>query len=153
MIQLDGRPADRALIESMTASLAFRGPDGRHVWTGASAALGHTLHKTTFEAESECQPASIDGQVWITADGRIDAREDLARELGLPQSALARPDCELILHAYARWAKPVSTIFLAISPSPSGTHGPASSSAPATISALSRSTTPTSPARSFSATP
>ncbi|HXB68837.1 MAG TPA: asparagine synthase-related protein [Candidatus Acidoferrales bacterium] len=120
MIHLDGRPADRALIESMTASLAFRGPDGQHVWTGASVALGHTLLKTTFEAESERQPASlygqgtdrlgmdrqaIDGQVWITADARIDAREDLARELELPQSALARPDYELILHAYALWGE------------------------------------------------
>jgi asparagine synthase (glutamine-hydrolysing) len=105
IVHLDGRPADRALIESMTDSLAFRGPDGRHVWTGASVALGHTLLKTTFEAESECQPASIDGQVWITADARIDDRENLARELGLPPAALARPDCELILHAYARWGQ------------------------------------------------
>jgi asparagine synthase (glutamine-hydrolysing) len=105
MIHLDGRPADRALIESLTASLAFRGPDGQRVWTGASVALGHTLHKTTFEAESECQPASLDGQVWIAADARIDARQDLVRELGLPQSALTRPDCELILHAYARWGE------------------------------------------------
>ncbi|HXB68844.1 MAG TPA: asparagine synthase-related protein [Candidatus Acidoferrales bacterium] len=110
IIHFDGRPADRGLIESMTASLAFRGPDGRHVWTGGSAALGHALHKTTFEAESERQPASLNGQgvdaqVWITADARIDAREDLARELGLAPSALARPDCELILHAYARWGE------------------------------------------------
>jgi asparagine synthase (glutamine-hydrolysing) len=105
IVHFDGRPAGRALIESMTDSLAFRGPDGRHVWTGASVALGHTLLKTTFEAEAECQPASIDGQVWITADARIDDRENLARELGLPQSALARPDCELILHAYARWGQ------------------------------------------------
>jgi asparagine synthase (glutamine-hydrolysing) len=105
IFHLDGRPADRALIDSMTDSLAFRGPDGRHVWNGASVALGHTLLKTTFEAESECQPISMDGQVWITADARIDAREDLAGELGLPQSALTRPDCELILHAYARWGE------------------------------------------------
>jgi len=105
IVHFDGRPADCALIESMTASLAFRGPDGRHVWTGPSVALGHTLHKTTLEAELDCQPTSIDGQVWITADARIDDRENLARELGLPQSALARPDCEFILHAYARWGE------------------------------------------------
>jgi asparagine synthase (glutamine-hydrolysing) len=105
VLHLDGQPADRDLIESMTASLTFRGPDGQQVWTGASVAFGHSLLKTTFEAESESQPASIDGQVWITADARIDARDDLARELGLPRSALRRPDCEFILHAYARWGE------------------------------------------------
>src|SRR5436305_97940 len=105
IVQLDGAPVDRGLVHQMAAALAFRGPDGQHVWTGASVGFAHTLLKTTFEAEHEQQPASLDGQVWITADARIDAREDLARELGLPPTALARPDCELILHAYARWGE------------------------------------------------
>lgn len=105
IFNLDSAPPDRALAETMADALAFRGPHGSHVWTGDSVAFVHTLLKTTYESESERQPASLDGQVWITADARIDAREDLARELGLPQSALSRPDCELILHAYARWGE------------------------------------------------
>ena len=105
VFHLDGRPVDRALIEAMTDSIAFRGPDGQQVWTGGCVAFGHSLLKTTFEAETESQPASMDGQVWITADARIDGRDDLARELGLPPAALSRPDCELIIHAYARWGE------------------------------------------------
>lgn len=105
IVDFDFAAPDRALAESFADALEFRGPDRRGIWLGDSAALVHTLLKTTYEAHDERQPASLDGQVWIAADARIDAREDLVRELGLPQSALTRPDCELILHAYDRWGE------------------------------------------------
>jgi asparagine synthase (glutamine-hydrolysing) len=103
ILHLDGAPVDRSFVSAMADALAFRGPDAQNVWTDGSVGFAHTLLATTFESEGERQPATLDGQVWITADARIDGRQDLARELGLPQSALLRPDCELILHAYARW--------------------------------------------------
>ena len=43
--------------------------------------FGHTMLRTTFESEHEHQPFSLDGQVWITADARIDDRENLVKEL------------------------------------------------------------------------
>ena len=61
----------------MTAFQRFRGPDGSAVWVDGSVGLGHTLLKTTDEAEHEHQPCSLDGRVWITADARVDGRRDL----------------------------------------------------------------------------
>ncbi len=105
VLQLDSAPPDRDFAAAMADFLGFRGPDGQDIWVGDSAALVHTLLRTTEEAAMERQPASLDGKVWITADARIDARRDLIRELGIEDSALARPDCELILHAYERWGE------------------------------------------------
>ena len=69
--------------------------------------LGHTLLRTTFESESERQPCSLDGQVWITADARIDGRADLIKQLAARGCAVPKnsPDVELILHAYQVWGE------------------------------------------------
>jgi asparagine synthase (glutamine-hydrolysing) len=50
---------------------------------------------------------SLDGQAWIVADARIDARKELVRELAARgcDCSTARPDAELILHAYAVWGE------------------------------------------------
>jgi asparagine synthase (glutamine-hydrolysing) len=53
--------------------------------------LGHTLLRTTHEAETEKQPLTLDGRIWITADARIDGRRATST------------DAELILQAYERW--------------------------------------------------
>lgn len=105
ILHLDGSPVDRSFVSAMADALAFRGPDAQNIWTDGPVGFAHTLLATTFESEGERQPSTLDGQVWIVADARIDGRQDLARKLCLPQSALLRPDCELILHAYARWGE------------------------------------------------
>ena len=104
---LNGAPVDRGLLEFMTRYLAFRGPDAQESWTAGPVGFGHTLLRTTFESEQEKQPASLNGQIWITADARIDARADLAaklRDQGEPCRP-ADPDCELILRAYRAWGE------------------------------------------------
>src|SRR5260221_10627406 len=107
IVHLDGAPIDPAPLHAMTESLAFRGPDARHVWTEGCAGLGHTMLRTTFEATAERQPASLDGRVWITADARIDARVELATRVEQAGRAVAREvtDAELILHAYYVWGE------------------------------------------------
>lgn len=105
IVAADGAPVDRALLERMTRALAFRGPDGQGTWSEGGAGLGHTLLRTVDESAAERQPATLDGEVWIVSDARIDRREDLARELGLRREVLSGPDCFLILHAYARWGE------------------------------------------------
>ena len=103
--QRDGRPVDRALLRALTHFLAYRGPDAGEVWTGNSVGFGHTLLRTTRESLNERQPASLEGQFWITADARIDARSELGSELEEAGRKLRRPvpDSELLLHAYAAW--------------------------------------------------
>ena len=51
IINLDGAPIDRDLLSSMTDYMAFRGPVQ--------------------------QPLTLDAKFWLTADARIDAREEL----------------------------------------------------------------------------
>jgi asparagine synthase (glutamine-hydrolysing) len=107
IVQLDGAPIDRSLINRMTVYLAFRGPDARGVWTGGEAGLGQSLLRTTEEAEHEQRPATLDGLVWITADARVDGRAELIRELraGGRDCPASTTDPELILHAYGLWGE------------------------------------------------
>ncbi|UFH58937.1 asparagine synthetase B family protein [Sulfurovum mangrovi] len=103
----DGKPVDKQLIHSLTETLKFRGPDQQKVWIDNTIGMGHALFKTTFEAEYENQPATIDNRVWITCSARIDDRENLVNKMGLKQSLeLSKtPDSELILHAYRKWGE------------------------------------------------
>ncbi|MGC9350573.1 MAG: hypothetical protein ACP5D3_01135, partial [Sulfurovum sp.] len=103
----DGKPVDKQLIHSLTDTLKFRGPDQQKVWIDGNIGMGHALFKTTFEAEYENQPATIDNKVWITCSARIDDRENLVNKMGLKRSLeLSKtPDSELILHAYKKWGE------------------------------------------------
>jgi asparagine synthase (glutamine-hydrolysing) len=67
--------------------------------------FGHALLQATDESLQEKQPCSLDGEVWITADARIDNRENLINKLAAHgrEARLDRPDVELILHAYHAW--------------------------------------------------
>lgn len=107
MLRPDGGPADEGLVRALTRFLAFRGPDGRDVWRGGPVALGHAMLRTTEESALERQPLGIDGRSWITADARLDARDELIDGLVGSGRKLARnaADCELILHAYAAWGE------------------------------------------------
>ena len=103
----DEAPVDCDLLERMTGSLTFRGPDAQAVWCQGSVGFGHTLFRTTWEARYERQPFTLDQQVWIVADARVDAREDLVRELGCGHDLALNqtPDVELILRAYVKWGE------------------------------------------------
>lgn len=105
MLNTDGAPLDAALLSGMTAAMAFRGPDARHVWANHHVGLGHALFRTSTESEHGSQPCSLGGDVWITADARIDGRAALVQQLlGRGQEVPARAsDAELILHAYLVW--------------------------------------------------
>ena len=110
IVNLDGAPVNRALLKTMTDHLAFRGPDAQSMWVEGKAGnvgFGHTMLRTTWESAHEHQPFSLDGQVWITADARIDDRENLVQKLiAKGQEVVSTaPDVELILHAYHTWAE------------------------------------------------
>ena len=103
----DGAAVDRALLQALTRSLSFRGPDSCDSWWDGPVGLGHTLLRTTRECPAEHQPAALDGRFSITADARLDSRMALMRELALSERAVADPisDAELILHSYAAWGE------------------------------------------------
>jgi len=105
IVNLDGAPVDPSILSRMVESIAFRGPDAQHTRIEGHAGFGHTLLKTTDEAERERQPLSMDGDVWIVADARVDARSDLIRDLRARGEDVAgdSPDVELILRSYRVW--------------------------------------------------
>lgn len=90
----------------MTEVMTFRGPDAQTVWSQGFVGFGHTLLQTTWESAAESQPFTLDRQVWIVADARIDDRQTLTEKLGLTHRANSEQiltDIELILRAYLRW--------------------------------------------------
>ncbi len=105
LVNLDGAPIERDWLLTMTRHMACRGPDAQDIWIDGPVGLGHTLLRATDESATEHQPFSLDGQVWITADARIDGRKELQEKLSArdrsPLSAV--PDVELILRAYLLW--------------------------------------------------
>jgi len=101
-----GAPVERGLLQALAQFLAQRGPDGRETWSHGAIGLGHTMLRTSRESQIERQPAGLDGQLWVTADARIDCREELEKKLALQgRGANGRvvTDSDLILRAYAAW--------------------------------------------------
>jgi asparagine synthase (glutamine-hydrolysing) len=101
-----GTPVDRGLLQALAHFLSQHGPDGRDTWSHGAIGLGHTKLCTTRESQIERHPASLDGQLWITADARIDCRDELERKLEQQgHGAQGRPmtDSDLILRSYAAW--------------------------------------------------
>jgi len=119
IINLDGTPVDRDLLRRMTDFMTFRGPDGQETWIEGNVGFGHTMLRTTWEAETEKQPLTLDGKVWLTADARIDGRAELITELEAKLQRTVRigesgngnaperlpNDAELILLAYEAWGE------------------------------------------------
>lgn len=115
LLNLDGAPIDRSLLDRMTAYLAFRGPDRQRVHVAGHVGFGHTLLKITDDSALEEQPFTLDGRRWIVADARVDARPELLaglRARGHDEVASDATDVELILRAYAVWGEDCATHLL-----------------------------------------
>lgn len=90
----DGRPVDRAVLESVVAPLALRGVDVDGAWLADAIALATAVHGIC-----------VSGDLVVAADARIDNREELVGMLGLPITEREITDAELILRAYHRWGE------------------------------------------------
>ena len=104
---LDGKPAPREGMERMLKALAHHGPDGQGIWLEGPVGLGHSMLHTTPESLYEKLPQQDDetGLV-ITADARIDNRDELFDALSIPHPARpGTPDGALILKAYCKWGE------------------------------------------------
>ena len=110
---LDGAPAREDELRRMAGVLERRGPDGTGLWHAGPAGLGLTLLATTPEALFERLPLkdSKSGCV-ITADVRLDNRDELISALGLGHRAAAIGDGEIILIAYLNWGQTCVERFL-----------------------------------------
>lgn len=103
----DGAAPDRCLLERMAARLAFRGPDATQFSTQPGAGFCFTLLRTGPAPQIEAQPCSLDGQVWLLGDVRLDGREELRAKLQEHGEGVRAEvsDEELILHAWRQWGE------------------------------------------------
>ncbi len=112
MLRLDGRPVTAEDLRPAMEAVAQYGRDGSGVWLSSVAqpscpwvGIGHRLMRLTPESAHEQQPFTR-GDLTITADARIDNREDLFAELSVALSERSdMSDCELVLLAYGRWGE------------------------------------------------
>ena len=107
IVRLDGVPVDKALLQGMTHAMRRRAPDYSHVWSAGGVGFGHAMLLIPPASRDRHQPCTLDNQVWITADARIDGRAELVQSLRTAGRAVLTeaPDVELILHAYAAFGE------------------------------------------------
>jgi asparagine synthase (glutamine-hydrolysing) len=98
----DGRPVDRALIESYGKRLAKCGPDGENVFLDGPIGMLYRPFHTTRDSRLEQQPhRSLFGNV-ITWDGRLDNRDELAAQL-TDRPGITMTDVDVVATAFDRW--------------------------------------------------
>jgi asparagine synthase (glutamine-hydrolysing) len=100
-------PGRQAMVEELTpmrTPTAIWGDAGGEHADGP-AALGAVLHTDAPWSVHERQPL-VRGSLTLVADARLDARDELCRELCIePATRSATPDSELLLRAYERWGE------------------------------------------------
>jgi asparagine synthase (glutamine-hydrolysing) len=103
----NGCAVEIPVLEGMLHTLNHRGPDASHVWRREFIGLGHCMLRTTPESLNEVLPLYEPAtDLAITADARIDNREELfnALELDIHKNQ-GISDSEIILAAYQKWGK------------------------------------------------
>lgn len=110
----DSRPLESQPLEKMLDVLAHRGEDGVGIWKEGSIGLGNRLLWTTPESLTEQQPlVSRSGNLILTADARIDNREELISSLELTDIPANKiTDSQIILNAYEKWGESCPERFL-----------------------------------------
>ncbi|MCA9906770.1 MAG: asparagine synthetase B, partial [Anaerolineae bacterium] len=99
IIRLDGASIDQTVVAAMMSGLARCGPDDQSVWVADNVALLHAALHTTPESPNAHQPLTLNGRYWISADARIDNRDELQRLLSIRGVDLApgATDAEYII--------------------------------------------------------
>ena len=96
-----GQPADREIVERMTAPLAHRGPDGDGFYCEGRVALGHR-RLSIIDVSGGAQPMSNeDGSIWISYNGELYNELELRKELEAKGHRYrTASDTESLVHLY-----------------------------------------------------
>ena len=106
IINFDGQPVERELLEKMANAAEYRGNDGIRYWLQGELGFVHLALHTTPESRRENQPlVHKQGGLVLVADARIDDRQSLIKKIkGKNVYINDRPtDAALILAAYMTW--------------------------------------------------
>ncbi len=104
IVNTNGVAPDEAVLRSMTAAIAHRGPDGEGVHIQGAVGLGHR-RLAIIDPRCGAQPMSNeDGAVWITYNGEIYNFQELRSELEKRGHRFhTHSDTEMVVHAYEEW--------------------------------------------------
>ncbi|YAF95739.1 MAG: lasso peptide isopeptide bond-forming cyclase [Nodularia sp. CChRGM 3473] len=104
---LNNQTVNHQDLERMVEIIAHRGPDGADIWVNGSVGFGHRMLWTTPESLIEKLPLVNEAaNLVITADARIDNRDELVSVLELPNRPIEKiTDSEFILAAYEKWGE------------------------------------------------
>ena len=103
LLRLDGRTVTRPDLERAANALRQYGPDRSEIMTGGRIGLVHVLMRMTPEDRFDRQPWRGASGSLITADLRLDNRDDVLARIGIaPRNAMAWPDSRVLL---AGWEK------------------------------------------------
>jgi asparagine synthase (glutamine-hydrolysing) len=103
LLRFDGRPVHRSALERATHALRQYGPDRSAVLASGSIGLVHVLMRMTPEDRFDRQPWRGASGALITADARLDNRDDVLARIGIAkQDAAAWADSRVLLAAWEK---------------------------------------------------
>jgi asparagine synthase (glutamine-hydrolysing) len=94
----DSHPVSRDHLELMATTVKQRGPDGMALFVEGAVGLGFARFLTGRVPEPI--PINDSQDLVVVADARIDNREELLKQLGLPPDS---PDSQIIRTAHRQW--------------------------------------------------
>src|SRR5690349_14808905 len=102
---LDGAPAEHALLKRMANAVAHRGPDGEGFHTDGPAGLAHRRLAIIDLSPAGKQPmVTDDGRYALSYNGEIYNFQELRAELEARGRRFhSRTDSEVLLQAWAEW--------------------------------------------------
>jgi asparagine synthase (glutamine-hydrolysing) len=103
MLRFDQGPIARRDLERMANSLHMHGPDRADVMAAPGIGMVHVLMRMTPEDQFDRQPWRGASGAIISADLRLDNRDDVLARLGVSaQDAMSWPDSRVVLAAWEK---------------------------------------------------
>src|SRR5580704_11098294 len=103
LLRFDGRPVNRGELDRVANALRRYGPDRSDIVMRDTVALVHVLMRMTPEDRFDNQPLQGRSGALMTADLRLDNRDDVLAKIGIaPQEAVAWADSRVVLTAWEK---------------------------------------------------
>ena len=105
ILRHDGRAVEERFLQAMADRMAFRGPDGGNLWKNNNIGSCFALMLTGPGKQAQQQPVMWRDRYLLWGDVRLDAREDLQRQLEAADLDKHTPVTheELFLRAWEKW--------------------------------------------------
>ncbi len=107
ILRSDGAAIDQRWLSHLAAKLRFRGPDATNIWTQDGCGCSFAFMQTGPRRQAGRQPVTLDGRFFLLGHVRLDARDDLHRNLSEKLGALDHDatDEELLLLTWQQWGE------------------------------------------------